>query len=128
MSTFKYDQKGEDHILRSKNGPTYNYIKDLADEILRRAKAQVGVDTGRLRDSIFADDNTSAGGMASFVIGSNNSIAYLHHEGSRPHLIRPRNATLLKFSGYGTIVYARTVYHPGTSPNRYLTDPLDSVI
>lgn len=128
MSTFRYDQKGEDHILRSKNGPTYNHIKDLAEKVHSRARVQVGVDTGDLRASLYVSDSTNPGGMASFVIGSENPIAHLHHEGSRPHLILPKKATLLNFGGYGTIVYAKAVHHPGTRPNRYLTDPLDAVI
>lgn len=36
--------------------------------------------------------------------------------GSRPHEIRPRRATFLRFDGPGGPIYARAVKHPGTKP------------
>lgn len=128
MATFIYHKSAEDYLLRSPNGPTTNHMRELAERIESLAEKQVGVDTGELRSSIHIEGRFQSSGMAAFLIGSSNSIAYLHHEGSRPHVIRPKTAKTLRIAGYGTIVYARQVYHPGTRPNRYLTGPLSVVI
>jgi hypothetical protein len=60
------------------------------------------------------------------IVGSEDPIAYLHHEGTRPHVIVPRTAPMLVFwsNRAGRVVYARKVLHPGTRPNRFLTDNL----
>lgn len=91
------------------------------------AKIQVGKRTGQLSTSIgytlSADHNGVIG-----TIGSDNSIAYLHHEGTKPHIILPRTKKTLRFASHGKIVYAKIVHHPGTKPNRYLTDNLKKVI
>jgi hypothetical protein len=58
-------------------------------------------------------------------IGSPLSYALLHHEGTRPHLIRPNPPNrVLRFVSKGTLVMTGLVRHPGTRPNRYLTDSL----
>lgn len=128
MVHFVYHKSAEHQIMKSPGGMVDSHISDLADRVESLAKRQVGVDTGDLRASIHVRPNRQASGMPSYLIGSSNSIAYLHHEGSRPHVIKPKNAKVLRFAGYGTIVYARQVYHPGTAPNRYLTGPLSAVI
>lgn len=66
-------------------------------------------------------------GQPSVLVGSENPIARIHHDGTRPHVIRPRNAQMLAFwggEGNKTLIFARQVNHPGTKPNRYLTDNL----
>jgi hypothetical protein len=67
------------------------------------------------------------GGLTA-VIGSDNRIALMHHQGTRPHIIMPRRAQTLRFYSRGRIVYSKLVHHPGTKPNRYLTDNLRRVI
>lgn len=39
--------------------------------------------------------------------------------GTRPHLIAARNAKALRFVVGGRVVFAKSVQHPGTKPNRY---------
>jgi hypothetical protein len=87
------------------------------------AKRQVGVRTGALRASIHLRYGVDSGGQ--FVtVGSKLPYARSHHEGTRAHVIRPRKAQVLRFSNNGRVVYAHKVNHPGTKPNRYLTDNL----
>jgi hypothetical protein len=62
------------------------------------------------------------------TVGSGNRIALMHHNGTRPHFIRPRRAQTLRFYSHGRIVYSQLVFHPGTRPNRYLTDNLSRVV
>jgi hypothetical protein len=41
--------------------------------------------------------------------------------GTRPHLIRPVNVSVLAFEGSnGKIVFTRLVHHPGTKPNPFM--------
>lgn len=75
---------------------------------------------------------TSAAGVISIVVGTDNEIFRFIDEGTRPHLIVPRNAKVLAFpsgfraktspgvigssagGSFGNTRYARAVYHPGT--------------
>ena len=57
-------------------------------------------------------------------IGSAMNYALLHHEGSKPHMIKPDRAQVLRFTSRGRVMYAHSVMHPGTKPNRYLADNL----
>lgn len=126
MARFVYSKSGENEILRAKNGMTDRHMRSLASKIELLAKNQVGVDTGKLRGSIHTINIHS--GMPGYRIGSSNKIARLHHNGSRPHMIYAAKGKKLKISRYGTIIYREKVFHPGTKPNRYLTDPLRAVI
>lgn len=116
--------KGElNHFLNDPSGEVGDYLKGRGRVILLAAEGQVGVDTGQLKSSLYMIH--SRNGLGQFVkIGSNNDIALIHHEGTRPHMITPRDQTHLRFSKGGRMVYSRAVMHPGTQPNRYLSDNL----
>jgi hypothetical protein len=87
------------------------------------AKRQVGVNTGALRASIHMRHFRDTRGQ--YVrIGSSLPYARLHHEGTRPHFIRPNTKQVLKFVTRGQLVITHLVRHPGTRPNRYLSDNL----
>ena len=55
-------------------------------------------------------------------IGSDVRHALWHHEGTRPHAIVGRR--VLRFVKNGKVVFAHKVAHPGTRPNKYLSDNL----
>ena len=55
-------------------------------------------------------------------VGSDVRHALWHHEGTRPHPIVGRR--VLRFVKNGKVVFAHKVMHPGTRPNRYLSDNL----
>jgi hypothetical protein len=110
-------------VLKAREGNVGRYLTKKATFVTLKAKAQVGVKTGALQRSI----NWSYGIKPSgpFVrIGSPLSYAYLHHEGSRAHIITPKVKKALKFSSKGAIIITQRVRHPGTKPNKYLTDNL----
>ncbi len=54
------------------------------------------------------------------TVESTDEIAYYYHSGTRPHVIRPRNARALRFTVGGRTVFARSVNHPGTRPHPYV--------
>lgn len=112
-----------DHVLNGRDGEVGDYLRKRGRLIVLAAKRQVGVDTGALKKSIHM--NHFRDGLGQYLwIGSEDPIAWAHHEGTRPHVIRPVNHQLLRFSSGGRIIYTRKVNHPGTKPNRYLADNL----
>jgi hypothetical protein len=127
MAYFVRNESAWHEMTRSPTGMigSYFYKKGLLLEGL--AKAQVGVKTAALQKSIHTSMSV---GPAGFIVrvGSDNNIALLHHNGSRPHIITSRPGKTLRFNSHGRIVYAKVVHHPGTRPNRYLTDNLRKVI
>lgn len=110
--------------LTHRNGMTGRYLHRVARGIQVDAKQQVGVRSGRLRRSIRIIHEDGAGGH-SVKIGSNLHYAYLHHEGTKPHLIMPKPPNkLLSFRSGTSLIRTTLVRHPGTKPNRYLSDQL----
>jgi hypothetical protein len=124
-------------FLNSESGPVFRWFVIAGDKVKAEAQRRVGVyepppegpqrarRPGTLRDSIV---KRVVRGGAGFVIevGSEDEIALWHHEGTVPHVIVPVRAPRLVFwsSRAGRVVYATRVNHPGTQPNRYLTDAL----
>lgn len=127
MAYFVADEAAMKRLTRSPDGEVGRYITKLGQRVAMLARFQVGVDTGALRRSINFRLVQRGGGLTA-VIGSNNRIALMHHQGTRPHIIVPRRAQTLRFYSRGRIVYSKLVHHPGTKPNRYLTDNLRQVI
>jgi hypothetical protein len=127
VATFVPDKAGMHYVLRHPEGEVGRYLHKLGARLSRLAKNQVGVDTAALKRSINYRVVQRYGGLTA-VVGSDNRIALLHHNGARPHIIVPRRAQTLRFYSHGRIVYSKLVHHPGTKPNRYLTDNLRRVI
>lgn len=101
-------------------------VQDAAVRQIRLGHIHAG-QTGRkpLRDSIVKRIMPTTAGGPTIRIGTDNPIALIHHEGTRPHIIRPVRAKALVFAGSGGgLVYSKLVHHPGTKPNRFLTDNL----
>jgi hypothetical protein len=133
-------QPGIDDTFRSKDGPVGRDLSDRATRVQLAAKAQVGVARpllpgdnpahrpipGRLKQDITKNwlDTGNPDDLA-ISVGSSLPYALMHHEGTRPHAILPRNKSVLRWVGAdGRVHFARAVSHPGTKPNRYLTDNL----
>lgn len=108
-------------VLNDPRGPLVPHMRRIGRRIVAAARAQVGKETGKLAESIHYDIRRW-GGLPEVWIGTYNDIALLHHEGTRPHAIAARDAKFLRFSAKGRVVYDRVVWHPGTKPNRFLTD------
>ena len=115
-----------DFLLNNPSGDVGRYLAGKGRMIKMAAMAQVGVRTGALRASIHMRHLRDSRGQ--FVrIGSSLNYALAHHEGTKPHLITPNRAQVLRFTRGSTVVYAHSVMHPGTKPNKFLTDNLGLV-
>lgn len=127
MATFVKNQANWKYEFESTRGMVGRDLKDRGARGVGYAAMQVGVKTGTLQRSLKYRVGMG-GGVPQVLIGSDDEIAYLHHEGSRPHQIKPRYAKTLRFMQNGRIRFAKRVYHPGTRPNRYLTDNLYKMV
>lgn len=112
-----------DHLLNSNSGAVGRNMEARATKVMIAAKAQVGVRTGALKMSIHKNFERTALGPK-VLVGSPLRYALMHHEGTKPHVIVSKPGRMLKFRGRGGMVYTHITVHPGTRPNRYLTDNL----
>jgi hypothetical protein len=111
------------HMLKEPTGLVGRDLYKRAWKVQTAAKQQVGVKTGALKKSIgMRHERTYLG--QKIIVGSPLSYALLHHEGSRPHVILPVRGQYLVFRTGGRLVFTTKVNHPGTRPNRYLSDNL----
>jgi len=116
-----------DNYLNSPNGEVGRWLGRKGQKIETLAKMQVGKRTLKLRASIHRRQFRDRNGQT-MLIGSPLPYALMHHTGTRPHQITPRRKQILRFVSKVRVVYSTRVMHPGTRPNRYLTDPLRRVI
>lgn len=119
----RIDKPALDHMLNSKTGEVGIWLKNRGMLMMMAAKAQVGVQSGELRDSIHMRQTRDPFGQR-MEIGSKLNYALMHHEGTKPHVITPNDANILRFSAGGRVVYTHKVNHPGTRPNKFLSDQL----
>jgi Bacteriophage HK97-gp10, putative tail-component len=124
---FVLDKLAFEHLTQSPEGDVGKFLRKRAIMLQALAQRQVGVKTGALRASISYRVARDSKGLIA-TVGSNNRIALMHHNGTKPHIILPRRAQTLRFYSHGKIVYSKMVHHPGTQPNKYLTDNLARAI
>lgn len=127
MARVTFYEPEMDWLLKNPAGPVGRFLAGVGRRIVVGAKAQVGVKTGALRASIRMSHSRATYGQK-ITVGSKLSYAYLHHEGSRAHIIVPRQAKMLRFTSRGRMVLAHRVAHPGTKANKYLKDPMEAVV
>lgn len=116
-----------DHLLNNPRGSLGREMHRQGALITQMARAQVGKKTGNLMRSITYSVTRSTAGQTLTVTATARN-ALMHHEGTRPHYIMPNASRVLRFKTGGRVVYAQRVLHPGTKPNRYLTDPMRRVV
>jgi hypothetical protein len=112
-----------DYLLNNPSGPVGRSLGKRGNRVAVAARRQVGVNTGALKRSISVSHKRDVRGQ--FVkVGSPLNYALMHHEGTKPHIITPNRSQYLVFNKGSRVIYATSVRHPGTKPNRYLTDNL----
>lgn len=76
--------------------------------------------TGRMRRGW----HTRVAGDDAVIITNTEPYAGYVDQGTRPHLIVPRNAKALAFRIGNRMVFARSVHHPGTKPQNIVSRTL----
>ena len=106
------------------------FAKDFVRTAANTARALAPIRTGRLKASIKPDPVVRSGPWAIDTgISATAPYAAPVHEGARPHVIRPRNARVLRFEVEGgRVVFARRVNHPGNRPNRFLSSAVERTV
>lgn len=102
-------------------------LEIAARQVVNRAKVLAPVDTGRLRASIRVESRRTFTFRSVFTVGSDVEYAAMVNDGTRPHVIRPRNAQVLRFRVGGRVVFAKVVNHPGTRARPFLDRALQEV-
>lgn len=122
MTKFVPDRGEIQRLLHGRDGMVARDMMKRAVKVQAGAIRQAHKRTGRLARSIHTEPFFRP--LTGVYIGSNVRYAMLHHEGARKHPIEAKPGRMLTFTSNGRRVYARKVLHPGTRPNRFLTDQL----
>lgn len=99
--------------------PIYHDLNRRAKEVQRVARVKVHKRTGYLASRITLTSR-AAPPYWWFKVEGDTRYAYLHHQGSKPHIITGG----LEFRSGGRMVHTRVVHHPGTHGNPFLRDAL----
>ena len=111
-------------MLHGKDGAVGKWMFGRAQVVQMAAIAQCPKRTNKLSESIVKRMYETPGGL-DVVIAAQQPYALYVHEGTKPHTILPKKAGgVLHFMIDGQDVFARSVNHPGTKANKFLTDNL----
>ncbi|HEX5705617.1 MAG TPA: hypothetical protein VFX97_20615 [Pyrinomonadaceae bacterium] len=117
MARIQIDQADLRRVIR---GASLRELENTGRRVVNRGKILCPVDTGRLRASIKGKANRTWTLRPQFTVSSNVDYAEMVHDGTRPHIIRPRTKQALKFTVGGQVVFAKVVHHPGTRARPFL--------
>lgn len=96
-------------------------MRSLTRHIANQARQDTPVKTGNLGRSIREDELRFVGPFrVESGVTAHADYAAAVHEGSRPHVIRARNASVLAFKWNGEQVFFRSVNHPGVKARPFL--------
>lgn len=104
-------------------------VNSITRQIEAQAKMNVPVRTGNLGRTIQQDPLRAVGPFSvTGGVTANANYAAAVHDGTPPHVIRPKSGKALKFNMGGRVVFARKVNHPGTAGRPYLKNAAETVI
>lgn len=125
-------------VLKGPNGPVVRHVLERATRVTGYAREEAPRSAagpafpgrrgskakrqpGTLQRSI-VKRVISEGGEVVVLVGTDDPVGLFVHEGTVPHVIRPRFARRLVFfwGKVGRVVRFKSVRHPGTKPNRFL--------
>lgn len=98
-------------------------VESAEDLTAAAMEAETAVDTGTLKASIHPEPPKISGFSVTVKVATgaeSDGYAIYVHEGTRPHIIRARNAQFLHFGN----TFVKQVHHPGTAAIKYLERPL----
>jgi hypothetical protein len=97
-------------------------VTDFVNDGTTYATLRTPVDTGRLRANNLGEVDAPAAWSCEGRMVNPVSYALAVHQGTPPHVIRPRRAQALRFEAGGEVVFAMVVHHPGTRPRPFLAE------
>lgn len=94
-----------------------------------QAKTNVPVKSGNLgRETNARPPRITGPFRVEVEVVSDTEYAAAVHEGSKPHVIRAKNAKALHFFWHGREVFRASVHHPGTKARPYLRNALNDAV
>lgn len=104
---------GAVRLLVGPDGNLTNLVNTLQRRVVNRAKMLSPVDSGYLRNSHRYDAPVVVGLRVTGEVRATANYAAALHDGTRAHVIVPRNGKVLRFTGRdGSTVFARRVNMP----------------
>ena len=91
-------------------------VKSLGEEAKKLAAEYSPKRSGKLAAGYRVRYSDHADGGETEITNAVSYAAFVF-SGTKPHIIRPKKARFLAFSGGGKQIFARQVSHPGTRPN-----------
>lgn len=123
--TFRLDQAKLNRLLRDRNGPVGKVMAGFAGlsttAVRDLARERITSRTGAYIDGIRSTTEQSVLGTKMITTASAPQSAILE-KGSKPHVIVPKRAKVLRFEVGGQTVWTRRVSHPGTKPYNIVRD------
>lgn len=115
-------------LLSDDGQPVHRHLARIGDRVTRAAKQvadeRLQTGTGAYKAGFVTTTIRGAGTFRIVVANIDRKATWIEN-GTPPHLILPRRATILRFtSRSGGVVFARQVNHPGTKPYRILATAL----
>lgn len=101
---------------------TQTLVTEFVNDGTTFATLRTPVDTGRLRANNQGEVDAPAGWTCEGRMVNPVSYALPVHQGTPPHVIRPRRAQALRFEAGGEVVFATVVNHPGTAARPFLAE------
>lgn len=103
----------------ARNAKVRAELKARAERVAQVAKSRAPVESGRYRDSIHVEQDSDG-----FRVVADDPKAELIEYGTRPHVIRARDAKVLAWPGAQHPV--REIHHPGTPAYHVLGNAADA--
>lgn len=97
-------------------------VSEFVNDGTTYATLRTPVRTGRLRAANQGEVDAPAPFRCEGRMVNRTAYALDVHNGTGPHRIEPRRASVLRFEAGGEIVFAAYVNHPGTAPRPFLAE------
>lgn len=119
-STVKVDAAKLRQHVTGPNGEPLRKIMRAQRRTLIAAKMRAPVDSGLLRQRHRTEPVTVTGNRITTAVVAATDYAADVHDGTRPHVIRPKSKKALSWKRGGVRVFAQSVNHPGAPPRPWL--------
>ncbi len=110
------DQGRLGRLLRARGGLAERALRRRTDRVAGIARGEA---PGSMGDYISTRIEDGPRGLVGVVECDHPAVRFVL-DGTRPHVIRPRRASALRFELGGRTVFAKKVNHPGTRADNFL--------
>ncbi|MCF3960609.1 hypothetical protein [Streptomyces fuscigenes] len=107
-------------LLRLRNGPVERRLRERTRKVADIAAREA---PGTMGSYVEWDVEAGPRGLQSVITCNHPAVRFVL-DGTRPHIIRPRRASALRFEVGGEVVFSRLVRHPGTRANNFMARAL----